>query len=614
VHGLKKSLFPRIAFLYSMLLVIFASLCVNVSIANVTTLSPFVDIQVDHALEIRHGGLVIIYDTVRLSTQPGENADLLQDFRIGFPFNYKSNLDYCFAYDTSLLGKQLDVVLDAGLGKIGFYAVNVIFSEPINVSDGRSYSFTVVFVFSNLITPTISLSYPDLLMWNVTFPLYPSLLQGASVCNVTVLLPMEAKYSLSAPITEDDFSVSTQDSRQFLNYTQSELESFAMEPAWLMFYEQQSLVSEVFLMIDINELRRDITLDQWGQIFVSEFYHLTYRGEWNLSVINICLPQGINALSARNETGDLDVLLKEGNVTVPTNATIILGNVVEKDRETKLTVTYWLPSRLYLTQHNWRNFDLVFSFFGYQYFKSVIRKLTTAITLPEGARFLRLPNIPENLRRQASKNLQSDVFQESLTYTFYNVTPFHELHFDLTYDYLVFWSSFRPTLWVGVVILVVSVIALLWRVPKPSPVPITPVPSENLRSFVNTYGKKTSLFLELEALERQLRRGKIPRRRYKIRRKAMEGRLSVLSRDLSSLREKIRAAGPRYANIMRQIEVAETELEGAETDIRRIEARYRRGEISKGAYNRLLGEYHRRRERAQVTIDGVLLRLREEIR
>jgi len=55
-------------------------------------------------------------------------------------------------------------------------------------------------------------------------------------------------------------------------------------------------------------------------------------------------------------------------------------------------------------------------------------------------------------------------------------------------------------------------------------------------------------------------------------------------------------------------------LEGVETDIRRVEARYRHGEISKGAYGRLLQEYHRRRERAKTAIDEVLLRLREEIR
>ena len=614
VLGLKKSLFPRNAIFYVLLLVVSVSLFVNVSVANETTPSPSVDIQVDHALEIGHGGLIVINDTVRLSTQPGENADSLQDFRIGFPFDYKSNLEYCFAYDTALPEKQLDVVLDAGLGRINFYGVNVIFSEPVDVSDGKSYSFTVVFVFSDLITPSISPIEPDTLIWNATFLLYPSLPMDASICHVTVLLPTEAKYSTSAPIRSTDFTVSTRGSRQFLNYTKSELKSFAIEHAWLMFYQQQSLVSEIFLLIDINELERNIALDQWGHISISESYHLTYRGEWNISFISIRLPEGVNALSARDETSDLETYLHEGNATVPTNATILFRNVVKKGHETKLIVTYWLQSKLYLTQHSWGNFDLFFSFFGYQNFNSIIKKLTTTITLPEGAKFVRLPAVPGNLRGHASESLQRSAFQEVLTYSFYNVTPFHELDFDLTYDYLVFWSSFRPTLLVGVVVLVVSVVALFWRVPKPIPVSTIPVPSEDLRSFVDAYGKKTSLLSELEALEQQLRSRKIPRRRYKLRRKSLEGRLSVVSRDLSSLREKIRTAGPRYANIMRQIEVAETELEGAETDVRRVTARYKRGEISKGAYNNLLASAHHGRERAKVTIDGVLLRLREEIR
>jgi len=51
-----------------------------------------------------------------------------------------------------------------------------------------------------------------------------------------------------------------------------------------------------------------------------------------------------------------------------------------------------------------------------------------------------------------------------------------------------------------------------------------------------------------------------------------------------------------------------------EEDTRRIEIRYRRRELSSEAYRRLLEEYHRRRERAKTTIEGLLLRLREEIR
>ena len=110
-----------------------------------------------------------------------------------------------------------------------------------------------------------------------------------------------------------------------------------------------------------------------------------------------------------------------------------------------------------------------------------------------------------------------------------------------------------------------------------------------------------------------MQKGKIPRRKYKVRRETLEGRLSMLSRDLTDLKEKLRRTGARYAGIIGQIEVTETELEGLETDIKRVENRYRQGEISKGAYLRLIEEYHRRRERARVTIDGVLLRLKEEI-
>ncbi|MCJ7721436.1 hypothetical protein MUO98_03385, partial [Candidatus Bathyarchaeota archaeon] len=104
---------------------------------------------------------------------------------------------------------------------------------------------------------------------------------------------------------------------------------------------------------------------------------------------------------------------------------------------------------------------------------------------------------------------------------------------------------------------------------------------------------------------------KIPRRRYKIRRKMLDGRLSAISRNLSSISETIRAAGSKYATMLRQIEVAEAKLEGAEKDIQRIKARYSRGEVSKGAYGKLLEDYQSRIEDAEATIDGVLLGLRD---
>jgi hypothetical protein len=67
-----------------------------------------------------------------------------------------------------------------------------------------------------------------------------------------------------------------------------------------------------------------------------------------------------------------------------------------------------------------------------------------------------------------------------------------------------------------------------------------------------------------------------------------------------------------YSDMIRQLEVAETEIDEAETSISSIEARQARGEISLETYRKLLADYERRKDRAKTTIRGILLRLREE--
>ena len=599
-----------------LILVFFVFLQVSASLGvNATIIETSLDIQINHTFEIQNGGLVVLKENFKLTNKHGGDMVLLQNFTTGFPFEYGSKLGCCFAYSEAP-NNQLDLLHDVGLGKIGFYGTTIKFpNSGIPIGINEIYSFTVVFVFSDLVSVKTS-GTTDELWWNFTFPMFPSLPYQVSECNVTIILPDETAYTDSLLASEgSDFGVTDLDSRQTLNFMKSPLEKFAYAPSWLIFRQLTILPPDnPFYLVDANEINREMTLDEWGRISLSESYYLTNKGLWNLTEIEIHLPQGVHEISARDESGDLLVVLAEGNATVLTNATILLRSEIRENQEANFVVTYSVAWKGYINQYSLHNFNWSFAFLERQHFNWPVRKLTTTFVLPEGAKFLQLPAVPENLKREKIESLQRDVFRETLTYTFYNVTAFHELDFSLTYDYFVFWASFRPTLWVGVIVLVASVVALFWKVPKPTPISIIPIPSKDLRSFVDTYGKKTSLLLELETLEQQLKRSKIRRRRYRIRRKAIEGRLSVLSRDLSSLREKIRAAGTRYANVMRQIEIAETELEGTETDIRRVGARYRRGEISKGAYNRLLGEYHRRRERAKVTIDGVLLRLQEEIR
>jgi hypothetical protein len=405
-------------------------------------------------------------------------------------------------------------------------------------------------------------------------------------------------------LDEKGLSVNTTliDSRQALEFSKSCLENFARESAWLRFYQYLPSEPNVFLVIDADEIKRDITLDEWGSIFISDFYHLTNKGEWNLTSIKLRLPQYAFDVSLIDEAGQIHENPQlEGNATTTyLNATIFFGTI-RKNEKTRFTVTYRLPWKEYVTQNTWRDFDLAFNFFEFEHFDWLIRKLVVTINLPEAADFQSCSVPPQSV-------------EDSVTFAFHNVTRFYDPDFRLTYEYLIFWASFYPTLWMGLLATAVGVIAFLWQAPKPPPVPSIPVSPKALRSFVDTYEQKISAIRELEMLEQQVRKRKISRRRYKVRKKALEGRLSVLSKDLTDLKEEIRKASSRYADIMRQIEVAETELEETEAAIRRIQLRYRRREISKGTYSKLLEEYNRRKERAETTIDGVLLRLREEIR
>ena len=347
--------------------------------------------------------------------------------------------------------------------------------------------------------------------------------------------------------------------------------------------------------IEFVEVERKIMLDQAGSIYVTNAYLINNVGFW-ISTIEIGFPEGAYDFELRDEMGTLEVST-ENNVM-----TVTLRNIVDTNGTETLYLNYRIPWSNHISQQNGIDYNLDFTF--YEQFNSTIGQLTVAIILPKGAEF-------QSSNPLDPISIEKSNLQETISFAFSDVTPSEDLNFNINYKHLIFWASLYPTIWMGILAVAASAVTFFWKAPKPSVSPIIPVPPKDLRSFVDSYEEKTRIRSELESLEERLRKGKIPRRRFKVRKKMLDGRLSTVSRNLSSLSEKIRSAGSKYANMMRQIEVAETNLEGAERDMQRVKTRYRRGEVSKGAYGKLLEEYKSRIEEAEATIDGVLLRLRE---
>ena len=344
------------------------------------------------------------------------------------------------------------------------------------------------------------------------------------------------------------------------------------------------------IITDIVKVERKITLKQDGNIYVTNDYLIENIGFW-IDYIELGFPDGAYDFAVRDEMGTLE--MTEGTNLL----NVTLRYSVDTNETLKLYMRYYLPWNSYVSQANGVDFTFQFSFF--EEFNSTIGTLNVDTVLPTGAKF------------QSSTPLEPASTDDGLSFSLSDVEPSDDLNFEIDYKYDVFWASFYPTIWMGIIAVAASAFLFFRGTTTTISATTIQVPSTELQSFIDSYEEKATIREELESLEERLRKGKIPRRRYKVRKKMLDSRLATVSRTLATLSDKIRSAGSKYANMMRQIEVAEANLESAERDMQRVKARYRRGEVSKGAYGKLLEEYQSRIEAAEATIDGVLLRLRE---
>ena len=531
---------------------------------------------VNHRIEVLNNGYVLINDTVRINV----TGQAPSDFLIGFPYEYDSHILRCVAYNESdVFPVSLNVPLE---NRVGFYGAKVNFPR------GTPEVFTVVFVLSNDLLIHDASPY-----YTLSFPAFPSLTRPVTICNVSIVLPEGASYSSG---TVDAF-----------NYSEINLPAFTYNSSQVIF----SLADGEIQVIDVEELKREIRLNEFGEIEGSDTYRIKNKAQVEASFIEIMLP--LNASSPRAEDQFSRTMVEPIQIDETTNRYKIIFTLSLKTNETtRFTVKYHLPG-IYISQEQANKFALNISFF--QYVNYYIGQASVTFVLPEGARILRF----EDTLTADAYSLARNVFQEVVTINRQGIISLDSFNVGIVYEYNPLWLSFRPTLWMWALSVVGCAVVVFWKRTK-APVRVT-VPTvavslrpEHIKSFIDTYEEKRKILLEIESLENRVRKGKIQRRRYKVQRKTLETRVSTLSRSLTEFKEKMYAAGGRYADLMHQLEVAETEVNEVEANIRSIRARHSRGELSLEAYRRLLTDYQRRQERAQTAINGILLRLREEIR
>jgi hypothetical protein len=555
--------------------IILISISFNVKTVKAT--NGYVIDHVEHTIKVLYNGYIFINDTIQITGQAPDG------FLMGFPYRYGPYVIRCVAFNSSdIFPVSLNVPLQE---RIGFYGVEVNFTK------GTPQVFTVGFILSNKLLNAINAT-----RFTLDFPAYPSLTKSAAI-NASISIE-NATY---VDGTMGGFK-----------YGEETLQAFTTMPANVTF----DITRGKMQLFDIKVFQSEIMINQIGGIQGSDYYYITNNEPVQLLSIEVTLPPNALNPSAQDQFGRsmsssawADEKASRYNVSFSTHLGI--------NSSTQFSVKYSLPSN-YSKQLDATNFNFTFPLFeGIDYY---IEKVSVTFVLPEGARISDFKNTLISSVYDVTKN----VFQETVVISrgdvsyLENVLPSENV-LQLTYEFNPLWSSFRTTLWMWALAIVGCTIVVVWRRPKaaaPVGVPTAAVRLnlENIKSFVDLYEEKKKITLESESLETMVRKGRIPRRRYKVRKKTLEIRLSTLSRSLTELKERMHAAGGKYAELMGQLEIAETEINEAEAGIKSIEARHSRGEISLETYRKLLTDYKHRKEKTEATINGILLRLREEIR
>ncbi len=566
--------------------------------------------SVDHTVQVLYSGHVVVSDTIYITGQ------LSGEFLIGLPYQYSADVLKAVAYDENHV---YPVNLGVQMGSSGFYGAQV------NFKGASPSEFTVVFTLSNrLLTEETNGLLLD-------YPAYPSLTQSVGSCNVNLVFPSTPA---RVTISKVDGAVNGD------SYQRSNLPAYTYAVGQASF---QAPLGSLQLMT-ISNLDRQITFDSAGNVAVSSSYRIINNSTNSLYSFAFNVPADATDILVTDSAGrTLTTAVgpsANGN-TLLANATLV--SFPTEGQLTLLTVQYNLPSPLLAGSLYALDDFMLFPQFSYY-----VNQATVTFTPPEGATITN-PQVDD---LDGFSMLSRNAFQDTLTVTRNGVSPIdfsgpqqNSLNFSYTYNAV--WASLRPTFWAFLLAAVgcIAIFAVRSRQPagkggfsrtlhlsrSPSTSkqieeeddfeaevlelkPGDQVTADIVNDFIEAYEDRKELSAELKALDAKALKGKIPRRQYKVQRRSTENRLKSVMRATERTKEMLRRSSSVYADIAKQLDAAEADLAETEGKISSLESRYNKGDLPLEYYKKTLGDYQKRKEKAESNIGGILLRLREKIR
>ena len=532
-------------------------------------------------------GVTIASDLVNLTTV---NSAQISHLAIGIPANVSSNLRSVTAVGggISLQVSSSKMIIPSGHPAAGQTYTSLDVTFPTAVI-GR-YQFNLTTVYSGLLT--FSPGANSFTLATSPFPLVDGTYNATSSLSMktgdwqSVKIPFPANRTVTC-----GSSVCTSNLASINSFNAT---------VWQVGFA--SSATQNVLSVSAGRL---IQISPTGSLQVTDSYNVTNLGP-TLSSVAFSVPKGVSGISESYVLGlQIDQPARTPTITSNPDGTTTVTfspffGSVPNGQSFRAKISYTLSPSTYMSTSSLGTFTVNFALFNNVQFYAP--SLQTKIVTPSGFRLNSITGqVPQISGNQISL-LASPV------------TPVSSLGFSMTYQLDPFWASLSPLSWVTLVEAALAAGALA-VVSRPGPEgAISGAPSQLITKFVELYDEKSSMRLESDKMEEDLARGSLNRYDYKQRRRMLDRRMTEVDKALAPVEDQLSAAQGRYSDMVKRIERAEVELNVIKTTANDLRTQYRSGKISKDLYESLNADLIRRKQKAEQTIDTIIINLREEIR
>jgi len=549
------------------------------AIAQTDCTSSTCSVTVTRSINTNNWGVTFVSDQFSLTTGPSPVSQIT----LGIPSSLANRLRLTQAVDSQ--SNQLRVsppaVKNLQLPLVGNYSeLDIAFPT----AKTGTYSFNLTTVYSNLLNFNSTSN-------NFTFTFEPFPLTDGTYKISSAQLSVKTGDWPSPKVAGVNGTFA---SATFTSQT-TPLGSFNTTVATMTF--SSSGTSQTIFDVTAN---RTITIAQTGLIQVADFYNIKNKGH-DLTSLTLPLPKNVQTATASDIIGKVSTLTAT-TATDGTNTVTFIPRfgTVKAGASSSVTISYALPSQSYLTPKGLGRFELSFHLFDNV--KFVESSLQMKIVTPMGFRL-------DSFGGQTFTSSGNQILVEVS-----DVTPMSNLSFTTDYQLDPFWASLSALSWAGLAVGSIAAVVLAVGATGTAGVAASGAPSELIGRFVELYDEKSAMRLEAEKMDEDLARGALNRHEFKRRRRVIDLRIAELDRTLAPVKDLLSKANPRYQDMIKRLERAEADIQVVRTTSADLRNQYRSGRIARELYESLISDLAKRKEKAQQTMDTIVINLREETR